>query len=69
MKNADLGQGWFATANDNGSFTIRNCDKGLRINLSRQEADRFVELWAAADAQVTQEGGRRISAASRGSTQ
>lgn len=59
MKNAELGQGWFATANDDGSFTIRNCDKGLRIDLSHQEADRFVELWDAADAQVTQEEGRR----------
>lgn len=44
-RTADLGQGWFVIANENGSFTIRNCDKGLRIDLTRESADRFVELW------------------------
>jgi hypothetical protein len=44
MKTADLGQGWFARANDDGSFTIQNPDKGLCIDLSPGEATRFCAL-------------------------
>ncbi|UTU08145.1 hypothetical protein CcrC1_gp459 [Caulobacter phage C1] len=54
MKTADLGQGWWANANDDGSFTVRNFDKGQRINLTADEAKRFVELYREAEAQVVQ---------------
>lgn len=45
IKTADLGQGWFATANADGSFTIRNPDKGQRIDLAPGEATRFCMLY------------------------
>ena len=45
MKTADLGQGWFANANDDGSFTVRNPDKGQRIDLSAESAALFVKIW------------------------
>lgn len=51
-KTADLGQGWFANANDDGGFTIRNPDKGQRIDLTAVEAAGFVELWNRAKAEV-----------------
>lgn len=54
MKTADLGQGWYANANDDGGYTIRNCDKGQRINLTAEEAKRFVELYRAAETEVAQ---------------
>lgn len=44
-KSADLGQGWFANAYDDGSYTIRNGDKGQRIDLSRENAAKFVSIW------------------------
>ncbi|AXQ70052.1 hypothetical protein HOU03_gp216 [Caulobacter phage CcrSC] len=52
MKTADLGQGWYANANDDGSFTIRNPDKGQRINMTGEEAKRFVALYREAEAEV-----------------
>ncbi|AXQ69502.1 hypothetical protein HOU02_gp223 [Caulobacter phage CcrBL9] len=57
MKTADLGQGWYANANDDGSFTIRNPDKGQRINLTGEEAERFVALYRAAEAEVAVKAG------------
>lgn len=43
--NADLGQGWYATMYDDGSCTVRNCDKGLRIDLEPSSVDKFCELY------------------------
>lgn len=48
-KTADLGQGWFANAWTDGSVTIRNCDKGQRIDLSKESADLFVKLYREAE--------------------
>lgn len=45
IKTEELGAGWFANANGDGSFTIRNPDKGQRIDLTGDEAKRFIDLW------------------------
>lgn len=45
MKTADLGQGWYANANDDGTFTVRNPELGQRIDLTAEEAAKFVALW------------------------
>jgi hypothetical protein len=46
-KTTDLGQGWFANLHDDGALTIRNPDKGQRINLTKAEAARLREILAA----------------------
>ena len=53
IKTADLGQGWFANANVDGSFTVRNPDKGQRIDLTADEAARFCELWEHASGRTS----------------
>lgn len=39
----DLGHGWFASFGENGegTMTVRNPDKGQRINLSVESVDRL----------------------------
>ena len=41
MKTTDLGQGWFANALDDGGLTIRNPDKGQRIDLTAESVGRL----------------------------
>jgi hypothetical protein len=40
-RTTDLGSGWFATIEDDGSLTIRGPDKGQRITLEAQIAARL----------------------------
>ena len=42
---ADLGQGWTAQAYNDGSATVRNIDKGQRIDLPKESVDRFLDIW------------------------
>lgn len=39
MKTTDLGHGWFANQNDDGSMTIRNCELGLRSDLPPESVE------------------------------
>lgn len=41
MKTTDLGNDWFANQHDDGSMTIRNCEKGLRIDLPTESVERL----------------------------
>ncbi len=45
IRTANLGQGWFASENEDGSYTLRNGDKGLRIDLSVTSARLFAEMY------------------------
>jgi hypothetical protein len=45
IKSADIGSGWFAQAYSDGSATVRNVDKGQRIDLPKESVDRFLEIW------------------------
>ena len=51
MNAHDLGAGWFASFDEEhpGSLTLRNPDKGQRINLSNSETARLREILAADD--------------------
>jgi len=44
----DLGCDWFANAYDNGSFTLRNTEKGQRIDLPPESVERLRSIFAAA---------------------
>ena len=43
----DLLNGWYANVWSDGSLTIRNSDKGQRIELERQSVDLLREIFAA----------------------
>lgn len=45
VRTADLGQGWFASENEDGSYTLRNADKGQRIDLDERSARLFAEMY------------------------
>ena len=44
-KTEDLGQGWFANAYSDGSFTLRNPNLGQRIDLDAKGAEKFIFLY------------------------
>jgi len=46
-KTEDLGQGWFANAWSDGSMTVRNPDKGQRIDLSPESVERLHAIFEA----------------------
>lgn len=54
-KTEDLGLGWFANAYDDGSMTLRNGDKGQRIDLGADSVERLRLCFA----QATEEANRR----------
>lgn len=58
VRTADLGAGWFASANDDGSFTLRNGDKGQRIDLTSGEAARFCILYDEAAGEAAERKSR-----------
>jgi len=49
-KTTDLTAGTFWNQYDDGSATLRNCDKGLRIDLTAQEVDRLREMVLSGEA-------------------
>jgi hypothetical protein len=60
MKTTDLGYGWFANSYENGDkgeipggMTIRNPDKGQRINLPPDSVERLRGIFNAVDAERT----------------
>lgn len=48
----DLGLGWFASENEDGSITLRNPDKGQRIDLTPDSVERLAALFSAAKAKT-----------------
>lgn len=44
-KTREIGQGWYMNFWTDGSVTIRNSDKGVRIDLSPEQADRVAEIF------------------------
>ncbi len=45
----DLGQGWFVSENEDGSYTLRNPDKGQRVDLTEDSARLFAEFYDASE--------------------
>lgn len=41
----DIGSGWYTTLFDDGSATVRNVEKGQRIDLPAESVKRFNEIW------------------------
>ncbi len=50
LKTADLGDGWYASANADGTFTVRNPDLGQRIDLTATAVGRICGLFQQAQA-------------------
>lgn len=48
QKTKDLGLGWYANLYTDGSMTLRNCDKGQRIDLQPESVDTLRSILAAA---------------------
>jgi hypothetical protein len=46
IRSEDLGQDWFAQAYSDGSMTVRNCEKGLRIDLPVESVNRLNSILA-----------------------
>lgn len=46
-KTEDLGQDWFANAYDDGSITLRNSEKGQRIDLEPESVERLRAIFQA----------------------
>lgn len=42
----DLGLGWFANMHDDGTMTIRNPDKGQRIELNQESVKTLGDIFA-----------------------
>lgn len=42
----DLGLGWYANAYTDGSMTVRNPDKGQRIDLEPESVERLRSIFA-----------------------
>ena len=49
IKTADIGNDWFANLWSDGSATLRNCEKGQRIDLPAESVERFKEIYAQAE--------------------
>jgi hypothetical protein len=50
VETADLGLGWFANKNSDGSMTVRNCDAGQRIDLTPESVERLRQIFRDAGA-------------------
>ena len=50
IKIADIGNDWFANLWSDGSATLRNCEKGQRIDLPAESVERFKAIYAQAEA-------------------
>jgi hypothetical protein len=50
IRTEDLGQGWFANLNSDGSMTVRNGDHGQRIDLEPESVDRLRQCFRDAAA-------------------
>lgn len=50
LKKADLGDGWYASANEDGTYTIQSPDCGQRVNLPGVAVGRFCGLFHRAQA-------------------
>lgn len=48
FKTFDLGSDWFANLWSDGTLTVRNSEKGQRIDLSKESVDRLREIFASA---------------------
>ncbi len=47
VRTHDLGLDWFATAYDDGSITLRNAEKGQRIDLQPESVERLRNIFRA----------------------
>lgn len=61
-KNHDLGAGWYASLDEEhpGSLTIRNPEKGQRINLSADERRRLQTILETANQAQLEEAARNF---------
>lgn len=50
VRTEDLGLGWFASENSDGSMTVRNCDAGQRIDLLPESVERLRQIFRDAGA-------------------
>jgi hypothetical protein len=50
VRTEDLGLGWFASENSDGSMTVRNCDAGQRIDLTPESVERLRQIFRDAGA-------------------
>lgn len=52
FRTAELGQGWFANLNEDGSMDVRNCDQGQRIHLEPASVELLRECFRKAEENV-----------------
>lgn len=50
IKTADIGNDWFENLWTDGSVTLRNTEKGQRIDLPAESVERFKEIYTQAEA-------------------
>lgn len=52
MKTTDLGHDWFANLHDDDSMTLRNCEKGQRIDLPPESVATLRAIFAQVEAKA-----------------
>ncbi|AFU86796.1 hypothetical protein D869_gp118 [Caulobacter phage CcrRogue] len=52
VKMGDLGLGWYASSYSDDSMTVRNPEKGLRIDLESESVERLRQFFAQAKAEA-----------------
>lgn len=60
-KTHDLGAGWYVNMLADGGMTLRNCDKGQRIDLSKDSADLLRSICSGSAAYRSRIRDRRIA--------
>ncbi|AXQ68508.1 hypothetical protein HOT99_gp109 [Caulobacter phage CcrBL10] len=54
VRTGDLGLGWYANSYSDDSMTVRNPDKGLRIDLEPESVERLRQFFAEAKAEIAE---------------
>lgn len=51
IKTHDIGDDWFVNQMSDGSMTVRNCNKGVRIDMPKKSVETLKEILNKAAAQ------------------